>query len=284
MPPSRRQTLQTLGVAVAGIAGCLSAPADTADTALSPGETHEADDGRTISVNDPAVHQSVVTVEHVSGTHYYERVADAGTGQYVAFVATTTGFDLGEDGREQYGEPIDVPLAIELDGTRHADPIPVGRDGRAARDHVAVRVPVEDITDAAVVWAREDDPQPRWELGSALTDRLAATPEFEVKSWSVPDSVPYGQRFEASITVGNAGDRDGRFLATLGVKQGSLGVPETSVEVPAGETRTHTVSVEPHYSESIESLRVVVDWGVGRETKSVAVERSGTTTTSESGE
>ena len=278
MPPSRRQTLQALGVAVAGTAGCLGTPADTDGTVLAPGETHEADDGRTVAIHEPAVHQSVVTVEYVAGTHYYERVTDAGSDQYAAFVVATTGFDLGEDGREQYGEPIDLPLAVELDGTRHADPIPVGRDERASRDHVAVRVPVEAVTDAAVVWARDDGPQPRWELGSTLVDRLAATPAFAVKSWSVPESVPHGQRFEASVTVENVGDRDGRFLATLGVKQGSLGVPETSVEVPAGETRTHTVSIDPHYFEGIESLRVVLDWDVDRKSKTVAVERSGTET------
>lgn len=293
-PPSRRQTLQALGLAVASTAGCLGAPqpgddsdGNTTDTSpratptsttprLAPGETYETDDARTIRVSEPAVHPSVVSVEYVSSTHYYERVADAGSGQYLAFVVEVEGFDLPTEDRELYGEPIDLPLAVEVGGERYADPIPVGRDGDPYRDHVAIRVPVVDATDAAVVWAREDGPQPRWELGSDVVEKLAAAPEFEVRDWSVPDRVESGEAFEASVTVANVGGRDGRFLTTLGVKQGSLGLPETSVEVPAGETVTHTVILDPEYVEGGE-FRVVLEWGIGR--RDAVVEVTGSTGT-----
>lgn len=144
-PPSRRKTLHALGLAVASTAGCLGAPqpgdvdGNTTNSTpatppadgptLTPGETHETDDGRTVRVDDPEVHPSVVSVEHVSSTHYYERVADAGSGQYIAFVVEIEGFDLEIEDRELYDEPIGVPLAVEVDGERHGDPIPVGRDG-----------------------------------------------------------------------------------------------------------------------------------------------------------
>ena len=147
-PPSRRQTLQALGLAVASTAGCLGAsvpPTDQTTSAtddpatgptLAPGETYETDAGRTVTVSDLAVHQSVVSVESVSGAHWYERVADAGDGQYLSFVVAVDGFDLETEDTDLYAAPIALPLAVELDGDRYADPIPVGRDA----DRLLVRV------------------------------------------------------------------------------------------------------------------------------------------------
>lgn len=297
-PPSRRESLQALAttLAVGVTAGCIAdlggsdsdepeTPATTPESpsvgpTLAVGEQFETDDGRAIRVSDPAVHPSVISVDFVSGTHYYERVADAGDDQWVAFVVRVEGFDLGPDGRDQYGEPIGIPLAVAVDGERYAEVIPVGRDGDADRDHVAIRVPIREATDAAVVWTRADGSQPRWRLPTSVVDRLAAAPEFEVRSWSVPDSVAYGEAFDGSVTVANEGTRDGRFLTTFGVKQGSLGVPEVSTTVPTGETRTLETTIHPHYFEGIETLRVILDWDLGRRTRKVDVVRSATPTPS----
>lgn len=288
-PPSRRRTLRAVGLAVAATAGCVDADDPSRDDRTDPpdddtgtdsptdatptrgmGDPFDTEDGRTVTVSDPAVHPSVVSVEFVSSTHYYERVADAGDGQYVAFDVAAEGVDLGEGGREQYGEPIDVPLAVSVDGDRYAAPIPVGRDGEPDTDRVAIPVPVTDADDAAVVWARDDGPQPRWPLGGTLVDDIAAAPAFELRSWSVPDRVERGTAFDVSVTVANVGERDGRFLATLGVEQGSLGVPERSVAVRAGETRRHTVTIDPEAHEA-DDLRVVLDWAGGRRTATVEV-------------
>jgi len=289
-PPSRRRTLHAVGLAVAATAGCVDAvdrsrdagsdpSADDGDATDSPtaatparsmGESYEAEDGRTVTVSDPGVHPSVVGVEFVSSTHYYERVADAGDGQYVAFTVTVDGFDLGESGREQYGAPIDVPLAVSVDGDRYADPIPVRKDGAPDADRVAVPVPVTDVDDVAVVWAREDGPQPRWRLGSTARAAIAAAPAFELRSWSVPDRVERGTSFEASFRVANVGDPDGRFLTTLGVRQGSLPVPERSLRVPAGDTRRDSVTIDPEY-HGADTLQVVLDWARDRRTATVEV-------------
>lgn len=128
-----------------------------------------------------------------------------------------------------------------------------------------------------MVWIREDGPQPRWELGSDVVEKLATAPEFEVESWSVPEQVDYGEQFEVSVTVANVGDRDGRFLTTLGIKQGSVGVPETSVKVPPGESVTHTITLGPEYVEGGE-FRVVLEWGTGRRDTIVEVTGSETET------
>jgi len=58
---------------------------------VRPGERYETDDGRTIAVGEPAVNPTVVTVEFVSSTHYYERIAVAESGQYVSFTVTVEG-------------------------------------------------------------------------------------------------------------------------------------------------------------------------------------------------
>lgn len=282
-PPSRRESLRALATGLVGVtASCvfdLGGP--NASPTLDVGEKFEADDGRTVRVFNPAVQPSVVSVEFVSGTHYYECVADAGGAQWVTFKVRVDGFDLGPDGQEQYAEPIDIPLAVAVDDERYDEVIPVGRDEEAERDHVAIRVPVVDATAAAVVWTREDGSNPRWRLPTAVVDRLAAAPEFEVRSWSVPDRVQHGETFEGSVTVANVGDRDGRFLATFGVKQGSLGVPEVSTTVPSGETRTLETTIDPYYSEGIESRRVILDWDRDRRTTTVEVTEPPTPTPSD---
>lgn len=279
MRPSRRQTLRALGLSIAATEGCLdadesgpggggSSPLADAPT-LSPGDSYETDDGRTIKLSAPSVRPSVVTVEYVSSTHYYERVTDAGSDQYVSFEVAVTGFDLPTERSELYANPIDIPLAVDVDGERYTDTIPVGRDDDAYRDHVAIKVPVVDADRAALVWAREDGPQPRWQLGTDVRETLRAAPDFAARGWTVPDRVESGDALEVSVTVENTGDRDGRFLTTLGVKLGSVGLPETSIDVPAGETRTLTRTLQPEYYES--ELRVVLDWGAGRRTASVEV-------------
>lgn len=290
-PLSRRTALHAAGLAVVSTAGCVGdPPADAADETndgtptadggptLAPGETYETDDGRTLRVGEPAVHPSVVTVEYVSSTHYYERVADAGSAQYLAFVVEAEGFDLETEKRELYDRPIDVPLAVEVDGERYADPVPVGRDGHAYWDRIAVRVPVVDASDAAIRWERDDGPSPEWQLGPSTIEHLASFAEFEVRSWSAPDRVERGESFDASFTVANVGDRDGRFLTTFGVQQGSLPVGEVATRVPVGEERTHTATFEPYYDDRIRSIRVVLDWGIDRRTRDVEVTRSETGT------
>lgn len=284
-PPSRRTVLRTLGLGVVSTAGCIggprvpdggdqpTSPGSTATDApvLQPGETYTTGDGRSVSIGDPAVRPSVITVESVSSTHQYERIARAGSGQYLSFVVTVSGFGFPEPSHENLDEPIPLPLAVAAGGEQYRDPIPVGRDRQASRDHVAIAVPILETGDAAVVWAREDGPAPRWRLGEAATGRLAAAPAFEVRSWTVPEKVVSGESFEGSVTVANVGDRDGRFLATFGVRQGSLPVQETSVEVPAGETRTHTVTMEALSGEGIDTLDVVFSRGGTRRHRSVEV-------------
>jgi len=271
--PSRRALLRTIPLCVAA-AGCAGPSGGSGERPELPvGDRFETDDGRALRVADPVVHPSVVTVEAVSH-HRYERVTDAGDDQYLSVLVSTAGFEPGPGGWERSDEPIDLPLAVEADGTRHDRVIPVGFDERPDRDRVAVRVPVADVPDARVVWERDGGPRPGWRLSDDDVDDLAASPRFEVERFDVPDRVEAGETFEVTAEVRNVGDRAGRFLATLGAKRGSLGVPESSVSVDVGATGTLRESITAS-DDGDRPIRVVLDWGAGRRERTVTVENGG---------
>jgi len=146
--PSRRALLRTLSIGPVATAGCagLTDRLDGSDGAptRSVGEQYETDDGRTVRVSHPVVHPSVTTVEAVS-YHRYERVSDAGDDQFLSVLVTTTGFEPGPGGRTNSDEPIDLPLAVEADGSRHRQIVPVRADVNPDLDRVAIRVPVADV-------------------------------------------------------------------------------------------------------------------------------------------
>ena len=271
--PSRRALLRTIPLCVAA-AGCAGPSGGSGERPELPvGDRFETDDGRALRVADPVVHPSVVTVEAVSH-HRYERVTDAGDDQYLSVLVSTAGFEPGPGGWERSDEPIDLPLTVEADGTRHDRVIPVGFDERPDRDRVAVRVPVADVPDARVVWERDGGPRPGWQLPDDLVDHLAASPRLEVGRFDVPDRVEAGETFEVTVEVRNPGDRAGRFLATLGAKRGSLDVPESSVPVDFDATATLQAPITAS-GDGDWPIRVVLDWGAGRREHTVAVEDDG---------
>ena len=258
-------------VAAAGCAGPSGGSGERPE--LPVGDRFETDDSRAVRIADAAVHPSVVTVEAVSH-HRYERVTDAGDDQYLSVLVSTTGFKPGPGGWERSDEPIDLPLAVEADDTRHDRMIPVGFDERPDRDRVAIGVPVADVPDARIVWERDDGPRPRWQLSDDVVNDLAASPRFEVERFDVPDRVEAGETFEATAEVRNVGDRAGRFLATLGAKRGSLGVPESGVTVDVGATGTLRKSITAS-GDGDRPIRVVLDCGADRRERTVTVEDGG---------
>jgi hypothetical protein len=148
--------------------------------------------------------------------------------------------------------------------------VPVGFDEKPDRDRVGIRVPVADVSAAHVVWERAEGPQPRWRFPDAVVDDLAARPRFEVEQFDVPERVAAGETFEATVEVSNFGDRAGRFLATLGPKRGSVGVPESSVSVDVGATGTLQESITAS-RDGDWPIRVVLEWGAGRRERTVSV-------------
>lgn len=133
---------------------------------------------------------------------------------------------------------------------------------------VAFPLPVAETDSAAVVWHRPDERDVRWELPDDVVADLADAPDFEVRSFEVPDVAKDGEVIEATVEVVNVGDQDGTFIAELGSAAIS-DQGEVSVEVPAGETVALTSNVDADFGESDE-LTVVLRW---RETVRRTVKR-----------
>lgn len=270
-PTTRTATTDSGGAATSTTSERPTGTAGSTPTDLSMGETFDPPKGRSMTVERPSVHRSVVAVERVSGTHRYERVSTAENGQYLTATVSVSGADV---------EPLELPLTVEIDGraVRERDVLRVGRDYRMAEDELAFLVPVVDAESVAIVWNRDGGPSPRWRLGPAETTALGAAPAFEFRSWSVPERVAPGDLFEAAATVANVGDRDGRYLASFDVRRGSMGLDETSVRVAVGETATVTTAVSVDPDGGGTSLRLVLDGsGTYRRTR-IPVGEPGTTT------
>lgn len=120
-------------------------------------------------------------------------------------------------------------------------------------------------------------------LGRGTGEKLTAASAFEVRSWSMPDRIAYGDPFETTVAVANVSNRDGRVLAELDAKQGSFDVPEASWRVPAGAERSVTDFINPHYYEGVESIPVVLEWGTKPRRRTVRVIRDKTETDAASG-
>lgn len=278
--PSRRAYLSGVGAAISAVvAGCADtigeggrpsstetgAPRSSTTTtddstdALQAGEEFTTADGVSITISNPEVHRSVVTTEKVSH-HTYEVVEYAPTGQFLVVQVGTTGTRTA---------PVELPLNVVADGKSG---IGTGRIhvGGKESTRVGFRVPRIDAQSVDIVWEGGGSTV-QWRLDSEVASALGAVPAFEVTSWSVPDTVTRGEAFDASFTVTNHGDRDGRFLTTFDAEIGSLGTDEVSTMVAAGETKTGTYSIRPTTYSGIQEFRVVLDWGAGRKVTWVTV-------------
>lgn len=274
-PPSRRSVLQSIGaVAVSGLAGCSAAeqPADSTtrdtstagstttttatttattpeQTSLSLGEQATVDSGR-VSVQEARVQRSVVVydVSHHTGVVAADDslflVASIATQADVSAGTVRGSMELVVDGDEQ--PPID-------------DVLPPGEE----TINVAFRLPIGlDARELALDWRDEDGVVASWSLPDRVRQQLGTPPEFEVRSFEVPESVPAFTEFDVTVTVRNTGSGDGTFRAELGLASRSDGdIVETEVE--AGETGTIVeellVQGEPGDVET-----TILDWGQGR--------------------
>lgn len=208
----------------------------------------------TVRLARPRVRPSV----RVAGTHVDIRAA-ADT-QYLVLRADAEGTAVD-----------DLPLTVVADGTTVAGAsVFVGRPESRRDAPVAFPVPVAAYDSVGVVLETGDESD-RWDAPEGIVTTLGSAPAFEVESLDVPDSVRHGDSFEASFTVSNDGDREARFLAEFG--HGLISdVGEVELAVPVGERRTHTKQIDPPYSDSTDSVPVVLDRGVARRRVEVTVE------------
>lgn len=291
----RRSYLALLGSGLAGTAGCLGreptgdggsassptgspsrtrgSPTDPTTTGGPPtttldlGEPYEHPDGWSVTLSNARVRKIALR----AGTHL-DPVAFSG-GQYVVVEVAVVGDANGPDTAGVLPDP--AGFDVTLDG---ADAAPDeagfwnGYPGTATDDVGTAAVPVAtaESDQAAVRWQAPEEPV-EWRLAADHREAIAREPAFEVREFAVPEVVEHGASFDASLTVANVGGRDDRFLAELGATTIS-DTPEFEFDVPAGESVGREVTVEPHYLEGTEELRVVLNWGVDRLVRTVAVE------------
>lgn len=290
----RRTFLAIVGGGLAGLTGCLGAvPTGTPESTPSPSPEPTATvepwptptatprpNPTTLELGEPyepsaswSVTLSNARVQPIAlrgGTHL-DPVGVPG-GQYVVADVAVEGDPNGTGSEGALPDP--AGLVATLDGAfttlEHrgfwADQAgyPIGDEGT-----VAIPVRTTDADRAAIRWRDADEPV-EWLLEAAHQAAIANAPAFRVREFVVPDAVEPGASFDASLTVANTGSRDGQFLAELGATTIS-DTPELSFDVPAGQTVDHVETVDPHVPEGAEDLRIVLDWGLGRLERTVAV-------------
>ncbi len=233
---------------------------------LALGETHEAPDGTTVTINDVRVRKLIRSTS--VGSHTHIDVACLEGSQF----AVTDAAAADGDGNSVLD---DTRFAIEVDGTRYPRPdehwywaFPPGSYERPGVP--AFAVPIEDASTAAVLWLTENDEPVRWIIPPETVGSLAHAPRFSVCSFEVPESVSGGDSFEASFTVTNTGDRGGEFVAEFGAG-GISDHGEIHVSVPAGSERSYTETMDPNYPDGTEEIEVTLAWGCGRLDRTVSV-------------
>lgn len=235
-------------------------------TVLDVGQTYEASDGRTVTVRAVRIERLVRSDSVGSPTHI--DVAWLDNHQFAVVDAEATAAN---------GDPIltDIQFVLEIDNGQYPSEdqhwywaFPPGSDEKPGKP--AAPAPITDATTGAIVWPNSGDPPVRWTLPSETVDRFGRAPSFSVSSFDIPDSVSRGATFEASFTVGNAGDRDGRFIAEFGAG-GISDYGEVAIDVPAGAERTHTGLLDPHYGEDTSEIRVALNWGRERRVRRIPV-------------
>lgn len=280
----RRRVLTLVSTAAFPIAGCLGSgessdtptataeqsetptPTPSSDRTLTVGETYEASDGHTVVVHDVRVTKLIRSTSVGSSTHI--DVACLDDHQFAVAKAEATDAD---------GNSIlsDIRFALEVDGVQYPQDdqhwywaFPPGATDPPGLP--AFPAPIADATDVAIVWLRDADPSVRWTLPPERFESLGQAPTFTVRSFDTPDSVRRGEVFEATFTVANSGERDGRFITEFGA--GPLSDHgEVVVDVSAGAEQTHTGTMDPDYSEDTDEIDVTLDWGCDRLHRTVSV-------------
>jgi len=112
----------------------------------------------------------------------------------------------------------------------------------------------------------------RYPLTEVARGRLATAPEFSLESVSVPDSVAPDENVELSITVTNAGDAAGTYLAGFRTS----GLPK-AIDVPLEPGETETGSVTYDADADHEAMQFFFASPGGRRDYEVVVRSAATT-------
>lgn len=236
-----------------------SRPPTSSSRTLSMGETATSTDGVSVTISAPKVRKIIFTPDVGSIAHSYP--AGTSDSQFLGVAVSTQATDITS-----------LQLAPVIDGSayktepyRHT--FNPGKSGR-----LSFQLPVVQAQRGAVVWRPSADEQYRWTLPDSVLTMIGSAPRFKVTQFAVPDSITRGNPFRATLTVRNAGNRDGRFLAVV-LTEGPSSVPligEFTSAVPVGETITRDLSGRGVDVER-SSMTAILDWGINEQQASFSI-------------
>lgn len=240
----RREALAGVGIAIAGLAGCVSdttdggsddtpegrtpepTHTDTAPQRLPIGDSAEFDDGTSITVGNPSVQASIIA--NLSAFLAIQREDG------LQFVVIDVNGDAGSDPSS---------FALERNGTVESPPQSQQRVRSVVRecDGTCIAVPVnaEPVDSAGIVYRPDRGPRARWELGTETTTALSEVPELHLDNAVITD---HDGNVGLRLTVQNVGDRDGLFLALVAPADMADVEDPIGFSVPEGETVTEIVA------------------------------------------
>ncbi len=247
------------GTSTSGDSTTTSRPETGPPDMLAMGETATSEEGVSVTISDPRVRKIIFSPDEGTITHRYP--AGEPNSQFLVVSVTTAGSAIS-----------DLALAPVVGDTRretqgYRETTSPGSDGT-----LSFQVSLVDPGSAALEWESEAGDRYRWTLPDAVLEDLGRAPEFGVTDFSVPDSIPRGDPFTASITVENTGDRDGRFLAVI-LDEGASSVPLHSMftlTIPVGETVSRDLAGREIQGDR-DSVTAILDWGIEERTDTLSV-------------
>lgn len=271
-PRSRRSVLQFTGVATLfALAGCVQTDQSEGTTSTTAETTHPTasterttsepaslEIGGTATVSDGSVTVQAVRTERsivvLDGSSHTKVVTEENSQFVVVSLKTQGNIDGVDAGRQA------VRLVIDGQPYSVADyAFPPQGD---AFD-VAFQVPLDiDPNESELRWVEDNHVAAVWSTPPSVIHQLTSPPEFDVVSFTVPETVEPFVEFDVAVEVDNTGDGDGTFVAELGLASRSdqstfqFDVPKNT---RGTEVEEKQVQGEPGGQETM-----ILDWGLGR--------------------
>lgn len=250
---------ETDGTTTSGTATTTTQSETDSPETLAMGETATSEDDVSVTVSNPRVRKIIFSPDEGTITHRYP--AGEPNSQFLSVSVTTNSPDISA-----------LDLAPVIGDTRretqaYRESASPGSDGT-----LSFQVSLVDTESAALEWAPGSGARYRWPVPTSVVETLGRTPDFGVTDFSVPDSIPRGDPFTASLTVENTGDRDGRFLGVV-LDEGGSSVPlhaMFTMQVPVGETVSRELSGR-EIQDDRSSVTALLDWGIEERTATVSI-------------
>lgn len=265
----RRRLLALAGAGLAGTAGCLSQPSSSdADPTDDPGGTNSPTDSQTVSpprTTDSTQNEVVVADIVVRKAVRYESMMGSGgvlAAEETQYVVASVRGDIADSAPFVFETDLDsweLGLSDTVGATNFAvaghEGGPFGQGlGTDGWSYLAFEVP--SPLSASNPRITLDGPTDlAWELPAGARERLAAPgPRFELDSLTVPDELSQGDSMSVAMTVRNASDTDGRFLAAVYWPTDYIADDDEShlveQQVAAGSEVTVSTTIDTDYTTS----------------------------------